>query len=270
MRLPQRDSDAMNASIASLRSLDARVGVDAQRLVGLIARETNALLGGLTVAYRPARAVRDWVVGASGACADILTSDLASAAVTASEFFLYDPLRPRASDRNTVRTTEHDNLPADSAAFFDRLDKGIGQSRVLVCDGPILLAWIGILRPAGAASPSEARVLRKLGSAMRRPLRLALAIPPGLKSASFEASLEAYGGEAYVTLNDLILSDYQWCDTSVIQPLSDQILVQFQDLTSLTVLSPGTRLQFNGYVVPYVQSPVAADIQAGKPLTVGV
>jgi DNA-binding CsgD family transcriptional regulator len=185
--------------VERLRTVDASEAVDPVRLTTSIATEISGLLGGaLAAVYRPARVAEDWIVGAAGPRAPILSRDLAKTATSAAHWFRYDPLRPAPTQRNVVWHAERADAPDDSGRFFDRLGRNLGQTRILLCDGPVLLAWIGILGPPDARRLRDEYALRKIAVGARKRLRLALGVPPSLVRISFEASLDAYPGEAYV------------------------------------------------------------------------
>ena len=194
------DRDALRTSVATLRAIDVAEPLGASRFTASVAREVRGLLGDSVLAglYRPARETRDWSVAATGAGADVVTAELPAAAMSGAPFFLFDPLRPSAGERNVVRATERGDLPDGLRAFFDRVGPGLGQTRILLCDGPLLLSWIGILRTAERRHSVDRRVLRVIANGVRRRMRLAFGIPRGVERATFEASLDAYAGEAYV------------------------------------------------------------------------
>jgi DNA-binding CsgD family transcriptional regulator len=198
--VPAREFDAVRASVATLRAIDVAEPLGPSRYAAAVAREIRGLLGESVLAcvYRPAREARDWSVAAEGPGADTLHAELPTAATAGAPFFLYDPLRPSAKDRNAVRLIERDDLPAGSRAFFDRLPQTQGQTRMLLCDGPILLAWVGILRAAERRYAVDRRVIRAVAIGVRRRMRLAFGVPRDVERATFEASLDAYAGEAYV------------------------------------------------------------------------
>lgn len=70
--------------------------------------------------------------------------------------------------------------------------------RVLVCDGPALLGWVGAVRP----EPFEARelhILQELIPSLQRRMRLDTRLrEAGMLNAALEAALEALGQPAYV------------------------------------------------------------------------
>ena len=198
-----RYRDAIRTSVRRLRTIDHGVPIDPAGVADAVALELDGLLkDSLSIVYRPAVATEDWVVGARGPRAQFIRERLAPTVTASAHWYLYDPLRPAIDQRNLVCTTERAALPCDTRSFFDHLGAGIGQTRVLVCDGPLLLAWIGILRPPERRHDIDRDVLRRIGMAARGRLRLSLRIPSSLSAASFEASLDHYPGEAYLLRGD--------------------------------------------------------------------
>lgn len=142
-------------------------------------------------------------------------------------FSLYDPARPEVFQRNKplwVGSYEEISragrgrmidvgmltLPDDEQAsmlenlrkadsFCKRGDVGRHQQlRVLVCDGPALLAWVGVLQEA----PFSARQLRVFGAlvpALQRRLRLEQRLARSeMHEAAFVAALEALPTAAFL------------------------------------------------------------------------
>jgi len=201
--VPPSHEAAVRAAVEHLRNIDVGEPLGALALAGEVARSLNALCqsAGLAVVYRPALLSSDWIVAADGPCAEVLRAGLpASAAPSVADpskpWFHYDPLRPKPEDRNVVRRFEYDVLWPAARSFFDKLGRRLEQTRMVVCDGPVMLAWIGTLRPTGERV--NPRVLRAVALGVRSRLRLALGIPRGVERATFEAMLDAYPGEAYV------------------------------------------------------------------------
>lgn len=117
---------------------------------------------------------------------------------------LYDPARPAPSQRNVVLTPFRDVLgrqppPASMVRFAAAGGFELsGQVRALVCDGPLLLAWVG-----GAWDPSETDratfLLRALMPAIARRLRADRAVRSApLHAAALEVALDALGVPAFV------------------------------------------------------------------------
>jgi DNA-binding NarL/FixJ family response regulator len=126
------------------------------------------------------------------------------------DFAAYHPIRPEPWQRNVVVALEdlirRGALPPEGAegtplgrevwprVGLDRRD----QLRVLVCDGPSLLAWVGAYQP----DPFDARQ-RRLLSALVRPLRNRLLFERQVGAmtetrVALDAALEALGRAAFV------------------------------------------------------------------------
>jgi DNA-binding CsgD family transcriptional regulator len=93
-------------------------------------------------------------------------------------FANYDPDAPDRRQRNLVlRTHEiralvNRGAPPVVSRFMPRFAiSECSQMRVLVCDGPLLLAWVGVLRP-GRFSREEARLFAKLVEPLQRRLAI--------------------------------------------------------------------------------------------------
>jgi DNA-binding CsgD family transcriptional regulator len=72
------------------------------------------------------------------------------------------------------------------------------QLRVLVCDGPSLLAWVGAFQPA-RFDARQKRLLKRLVPALRRRLTVERAVATGPRlRAALNAALEAIGTAAFV------------------------------------------------------------------------
>lgn len=95
-----------------------------------------------------------------------------------ADAFGYDPSAPEEAQRNLVVRTRS-SMAADQVArlpvvreLFPKLGlAGMDQIRVLVCDGPKLLAWVGAFRQRSFTDDEE-RWLQKLVPAMHSRLML--------------------------------------------------------------------------------------------------
>ncbi len=91
----------------------------------------------------------------------------------------------------------------ERAEPFDSLYRALDignhdQLRVVVCDGPRQLAWVGATR-AEPFTERESRILRRLATSLRERLRLENQLAnPALLAAAFEATLEALPTAAFV------------------------------------------------------------------------
>jgi DNA-binding CsgD family transcriptional regulator len=118
---------------------------------------------------------------------------------------LYDPVRPEPAQRNRAVSTP-DLMPHDQMEklplmqLFRRLDLGEQPLRVLVCDGPVMLAWIGFWSERIAAEPRERRLLQALVPTLGKRLLIEQQLGHArLTYAAMGAALEQIPGAAFVT-----------------------------------------------------------------------
>jgi DNA-binding CsgD family transcriptional regulator len=99
------------------------------------------------------------------------------------------------SEQARVRERVHEG----TVTLYRRLGmEHMFQLRALVCEGPALLAWIGVLR-SEPFSPREQRLLQELLPGLQRRLELETRLrEAGLLGSALEAALEALGQPAYV------------------------------------------------------------------------
>jgi DNA-binding CsgD family transcriptional regulator len=119
----------------------------------------------------------------------------------ADDVLLFNAFKPEVRQRN--RAMAFADFPEGRRPAYVRLAHRFGfddhdQLRVLVCDGPVLLAWVGGFRP-GTFDEEDRRMLGALTS----PLRARLRIEAQLKRAALDAavaaeSLEQLGAPAFV------------------------------------------------------------------------
>ncbi len=74
------------------------------------------------------------------------------------------------------------------------------EMRMLVCDGPMLLAWVGGYKEAFGAE--DAWMVRRFGLLTRRTLRLARMLPAGAPWQGIEAALDALETDAFIVRAD--------------------------------------------------------------------
>ncbi len=126
------------------------------------------------------------------------------------KFGLFDPSRPEPEQRNQVVAWTRDEMrelvEQRRAPILEDLYPRAGadrrsQIRVLLCDGPSLLAWVGGWREE-AFSDRDAFALRVVGSAMRRRLRLERRLDRDRARATLDAVLEGVGGLVFVVGSD--------------------------------------------------------------------
>jgi len=117
----------------------------------------------------------------------------------------YNPIRPEPRQRNVVLT-----LPellrligkAETLATLDLFPRiGLAhrdQLRVLACEGPSLLAWVGGFQP-GASTSRQKQILRRLVPALQRSLAIERAIHAHAATlAALEAAIENIGAPTFI------------------------------------------------------------------------
>lgn len=117
----------------------------------------------------------------------------------------YDPTRPEARQRNRAVTMKELQRVAGGVGGLvattywkskDLADRD--QLRVLICDGPVAVAWVGGFRP-GTFDAADRRALQRLVPALQRRLRLESRLRDGdLARATMFAALERLGAPAFV------------------------------------------------------------------------
>jgi DNA-binding CsgD family transcriptional regulator len=112
---------------------------------------------------------------------------------------LYDPSRPEPAQRNAVVHLGPSEYSVGGRALFARHGMAdCWQLRVVVCDGPSLLAWVGVLRE-GPFTARERLLLRALVPALRERLLLERQLgDAALSLSALPAVLEAAGTPALV------------------------------------------------------------------------
>ncbi|MHB8421032.1 MAG: hypothetical protein ACYDCL_23420, partial [Myxococcales bacterium] len=118
-------------------------------------------------------------------------------------FGLFDPLRPEPWQRNVA--LRHEDFPHPMAhldapvhALVRRWDIAPETLRLLACDGPVLLGWVGVNREAPFRR-DECRRLQRLAPALCRRLRLERQLgAASLCAAALPAALEAIPAAAFL------------------------------------------------------------------------
>jgi DNA-binding CsgD family transcriptional regulator len=123
-----------------------------------------------------------------------------------AQFGLYDPVRPAASQRNrALRLHEIGSFASTPLArelypVYGLFGKP--QLRVLVCQGPALLGWVGGWRDSEFAD-DEARAFEALVPSLRRRLKLqAWAGSTGLHLEALMVAMDAIGAPAFLARLD--------------------------------------------------------------------
>jgi DNA-binding CsgD family transcriptional regulator len=159
-------------------------------------------------AYRPAAVATGWSLDfmyGAGDNARAFSANFRSfvARMASSETFLghSNPHLVQAAQRNRV-------LPLGALARLNpdqphhSLFRAIGilghdQLRILICDGPRQLSWIGATREE-PFTKREVTLLRSLTKPLQRRLRLEQQLGPGAMPGMFEAALEALRTAAFL------------------------------------------------------------------------
>ncbi len=194
------------ARILSVPGANERGGDIAKSVAATLAGELGLLLGGGKAgANRVAPAGDGWdfeslALAGPGWAPDAVPAFRRFAQSSGDFWAVYDPLRPQASQRNVV--VRHDREAIAELAVYQKLYPRVGlgglhEMRMLVCEGPMLLSWVG----AWSESPFDARaawMLEGVGRAARRALRMSRALPSGVAWTGFEAALDALDVEVFV------------------------------------------------------------------------
>jgi DNA-binding CsgD family transcriptional regulator len=178
------DDAAVRALAKDLRVVDLD---DPSHIESMFAIRVSEIIGGAAVASRPVATTRGWgyeFTYAHGTPSLVRAVLQISACVTegrgaseATSFSLYDPLSPEVSQRNVIVDENFlfpDDSPSETLVGRAYMEAGMArcsQLRVLVCDGPVLLAWIGVFRDK-PLSARERLILARLLPALRRRLRI--------------------------------------------------------------------------------------------------
>ena len=114
----------------------------------------------------------------------------------------YNPGCPEPSQRNRVVVVTSRELRERAVPIaLDLFPKvGVGESdqmRVLVCEGPSLLAWVGAWQ-AGGFEPRQEAILEALIPALQKRLQTIRLLENGSRSSVVEAALDAIGRAAFV------------------------------------------------------------------------
>jgi DNA-binding CsgD family transcriptional regulator len=122
------------------------------------------------------------------------------------QFGSYDPAHPEPRQRNRALRLRELGADADSVVVRELYPQlglaGKSQLRVLVCEGPTLLGWVGGWRDE-EFSDVETRALEALVPPLRRRLRLmAWTGRDGLHFESLRVALDAIGAPAFLTRID--------------------------------------------------------------------
>lgn len=117
----------------------------------------------------------------------------------------FDPVRPRPSQRNRALRPKTTRGPGPFAVDILLEKMGLmntDELRVIVCDGPALLAWVGGWREA-PFTRREGAILQALVPALRERLRLERDLGhAGLHRAALETLFQTHEGAALLVRHD--------------------------------------------------------------------
>jgi DNA-binding CsgD family transcriptional regulator len=204
--LTRREARALRNAVRAVRALDVERGLDGEAVASCVAESLHELTGWPSACMRQERTEAGWELGffgGHGLPPGFRREYAVNLERTPVGFFAYDPLRPSPEERNVVRdaTLSARRVPA-AHAFFEQKGLPGAQTRVLVCDGPLLLAWVGSIRPPGANDNRDRLFVGRVALAARHALRLARGFGASAVHASLEAAVEVYPGEMYFVTRD--------------------------------------------------------------------
>jgi DNA-binding CsgD family transcriptional regulator len=215
------------AGIRSIEDRLARLPIDAPAVAPFeddVLEEIGALLRcGNCLAFRPARsALGGWGYGDWVSTDKRLCSRYDAIASARPARFAFDPRLPAASQRNRALLLRdvHVHGPDETCEVEEDWPKvGVAQwdqLRVLVCEGPRLLAWIGGLRQEPFSERDRA-VLSALVPALRRASRLRrLLLDSSLAIAALDVAMEVLSAPAFVTYADGRVAHANSCGAALV------------------------------------------------------
>jgi DNA-binding CsgD family transcriptional regulator/PAS domain-containing protein len=112
---------------------------------------------------------------------------------------LYDPVRPESSQRNRILVHAWEQYEIHMGGVLSPVGlRGVHQVRALLCDGPVLLAWVGGFQHR-RPTPASLELFEALVEPLRRRLALERRLGDAMLWASgLAASLEALSAPAFV------------------------------------------------------------------------
>ena len=211
-----RHSRLGRVDLSRIRDVSERLGVSALALDSGAPTEAwlalalqDMLGGGRVAAYRPAQdADGRWGLGERATTDDTFFASYDAGLAQCPVPFCYDPLRPKAAQTQRAHYLHelHTHGPEETCVVEDLWPRigirGHDQLRVLICDGPTLLAWIGVVREEPFGQREQA-MLTALMPSLRRALALRRRLlDGGLAIAGLAKALEAIGAPAFIVRSD--------------------------------------------------------------------
>jgi DNA-binding CsgD family transcriptional regulator len=175
-----------------------------------LADELGALLGGgRAIAYRPTlTGAGTWALGGRISTDEPFMQAYDTMLSGVDVAFTYNPLQPDDTQQNCVATLSetHTHGPQTSCVVCAGWPTvGLAhhdQVRVLICDGPALLAWVGGLREQPYA-PRERAALAALVPVFRQTFAVRRKLlDAGVAIAGLAAALEAIGAPGFIAQRD--------------------------------------------------------------------
>jgi DNA-binding CsgD family transcriptional regulator len=204
--LDARDRTELRERIASVRTLRGR---DAPGIVGQLSHQLHELMDAPSLVARPVRKGEGYAldfVAARGVTPTALKGWSEAIRSAPRGAFLYDPARPAPGQRNAVHEIAMDDPSAAQGAMTALRAMGIGHStqvRTLVCDGPLLLGFLGGYLPPGRPVTDRDRArLHRFAMGVRPVLRLLAGVEAKVTADALDTMMEAYPGEAYLVHGD--------------------------------------------------------------------
>lgn len=154
-----------------------------------------------SLAYRvePHRLEFCFTAGAMAAPRADLEAQANAALAQTDRVALYNPYCPEPNQRNKARyipVLEHrETNPAFYRISERVIGKELNQLRVLLCDGPVLLAWVGGFAP-GADLRHRAALLQRMGEPLRRRLAVERRLGADARAAALDVLLDRFPGRA--------------------------------------------------------------------------
>jgi DNA-binding CsgD family transcriptional regulator len=205
-----REQRSVRDSLDAATALDLRKEVDGPAAVtALLQRVTAAICEQADLAcivHRPVLGEEGGFQLAffadSGFSSPSIATEFEAAIRPSTGSLPYDPIRPRHAERNRVLHLDpwKVELTPSYRAFLPRFDLyARTHTRVLLCDGPRLLAWFGIFHQSGASDAARAGWILRAAVARVRPyLRRMLGLSRLGNESLGSALFDALPGEAYL------------------------------------------------------------------------
>lgn len=200
------DFDEVRDRVASARLLG---GTPVHGIIDGLARELHELVGGPAAVVRPVRQGEGFALDFAtvlGVPPGSVDNWGAAIRRTPRGAFLYDPSRPAPDQRNVLHEMALDDPHGAQAVMSSLRAMGIGSStqlRMLLCDGPLLLATVsGYLPPDRPVTNRDRARIRRFGLGVKPVLRLVASVQNNLAADALDAMMEAYPGEAYLVHAD--------------------------------------------------------------------